>query len=112
MANMTTQAENKDRFKATVFHALADPIRLEILSFLRDGEKCVCEIVPHLNLIQPLVSRHLKTLKDAGIARCRKDGVKRMYSVVDSGIYTVIDGLTPELAATLAQEVFEQIGCR
>ncbi len=109
---MTVQAENQIRFKATVFHALADPIRLEILAFLRDGEKCVCEIVPHLNLIQPLVSRHLKTLKDAGIVRCRKDGVKRMYSVVDSGIFAVVDGLTPELAVALAKEVFEQIGCR
>jgi len=109
---MTEQAENQNRFKATVFHALADPIRLEILAFLRDGEKCVCEIVPHLNLIQPLVSRHLKTLKDAGIVRCRKDGVKRMYSVVDRGIYVVVDGLTHELAVSLANEVFEQIGCR
>ncbi|MGD6852816.1 MAG: ArsR/SmtB family transcription factor [Candidatus Bathyarchaeia archaeon] len=56
-----------------VFHALSDH-RLEILAYLRDGEKCVCEIVPHLNLIQPLVSRHLKILEDTGIERCRKDG--------------------------------------
>jgi DNA-binding transcriptional ArsR family regulator len=109
---MFAQAENQDRFKATVFHALADPIRLEILAFLRDGEKCVCEIVPHLNLIQPLVSRHLKTLKDAGIVRCRKDGAKRMYSVVDREIYAVVDGLTPELVATLTKEVFEHLACR
>ncbi len=109
---MSAQVENQDRFKATVFHALADPIRLEILAFLRDGEKCVCEIVPHLNLIQPLVSRHLKTLKDAGIVRCRKDGAKRMYSVVDREIYAVVDGLTPELVATLAKEVFEHLACR
>ncbi|MCJ7763452.1 metalloregulator ArsR/SmtB family transcription factor [Candidatus Bathyarchaeota archaeon] len=109
---MPAQVENQNRFKTTVFHALADPIRLEILAFLRDGEKCVCEIVPHLNLTQPLVSRHLKTLKDAGIVRCRKDGAKRVYSVVDREIYAVVDGLTPELAATLAKEVFEHLACR
>jgi len=109
---MSAQAENQIRFKATVFHALADPIRLEILAFLRDGEKCVCEIVPHLNLIQPLVSRHLKTLKGAGIVRCRKDGAKRMYSVVDREIYAAVDVLTPELVATLAKEVFEHLACR
>ena len=109
---MSAQVENQSRFKSTVFHALADPIRLEILAFLRDGEKCVCEIVPHLNLIQPLVSRHLKTLKDAGIVRCRKDGAKRMYSVVDREIYAVVDGLTPELVATLAKEAFEHLACR
>jgi DNA-binding transcriptional ArsR family regulator len=108
---MSVKLENQSRFKATVFHALADPIRLEILAFLRDGEKCVCEIVPHLNLIQPLVSRHLKILKDAGIVRCRKDGTKRMYSVVDSRIYSVIDGLTSELVNTLAKEVFEHLPC-
>jgi ArsR family transcriptional regulator len=109
---MSAQVENQNRFKATVFHALADPIRLEILAFLRGEEKCVCEIVPHLNLIQPLVSRHLKTLKDAGIVRCRKDGAKRMYSVVDREIYAVVDELTPELVATLAKEVFEHLACR
>ena len=108
---MPAKVENQNRFKSTVFHALSDPIRLEILSFLRDGEKCVCEIVPHLNFIQPLVSRHLKILKDAGIVRCRKDGTKRMYSIVDSRIYIVVDGLTSELVDALAKEVFEHMTC-
>ncbi len=63
---MTQQSAAQLRFKAQVFHALSASDRLEILEFLRDGEKCVCEIAPHLNLIQPVVSRHLKILKDAG----------------------------------------------
>jgi len=108
---MSVKVENQNRFKSTVFHALSDPIRLEILSFLRDGEKCVCEIVPHLSLIQPLVSRHLKILKDAGIIRCRKDGTKRMYSVVDSRIYNIVDDLTSELVNALTKEVFEHMTC-
>jgi ArsR family transcriptional regulator len=110
-AKMENQKENQNRFKSIVFHALSDPIRLEILSFLRDGEKCVCEIVPHLNLIQPLVSRHLKILKDTGIIRCRKDGTKRMYSIVDQRIYDVADDLTPELVDTLTKEVFKHMTC-
>ena len=108
---MSAKVENQNRFKSTVFYALSDPIRLEILSYLRDGEKCVCEIVPHLNLIQPLVSRHLKILKDAGIVRCRKDGTKRMYSIVDQRIYNVVDDLTPELVDALTKEVFEHMTC-
>jgi len=108
---MTAKVENQNRFKSTVFHALSDPIRLEILSFLRNGEKCVCEIVPHLNLIQPLVSRHLKILKDAGIVRCRKDGTKRMYSIVDSIIYKVVVAVTSELVGALTKEVFENMTC-
>jgi len=99
------------RFKSTVFYALSDPIRLEIVTYLRNGEKCVCDIVPHLNLIQPLVSRHLKILKDAGIVRCRKDGTKRMYSIVDKEIYKVIDALTSELLNTLSKEAFENVTC-
>jgi DNA-binding transcriptional ArsR family regulator len=109
---MTVQQENQNRFKSTVFHALSDPIRLEIVAYLRDGEKCVCEIVPHLNLIQPLISRHLKILKDAGIVRCRKNGTKRMYSIVDPRIFNVVDVLTSELISSLMKEVFENMTCR
>ena len=109
---MSSRVENQNRFKSTVFYALSDPIRLEIISYLRDGEKCVCEIVPHLNLIQPLVSRHLKILKGTGIVRCRKDGTKRMYSIVDPRICKVIDDLTSELVSVLTKEVLDQMTCR
>ncbi len=108
---MSPKIDSENRFKANVFHALSDPIRLEIMSYLRDGEKCVCEIVPQLNIIQPLVSRHLKILKDAGLVRCRKDGTKRMYSVVDSRIYNVVDALTSELVSTHMKEAFKRITC-
>ena len=109
---MSAKLENDNRFKSTVFYALSDPIRLEILSYLRSGEKCVCQIVPHLNLIQPLVSRHLKILKKAGIVRCRKDSTKRMYSVAYSQIYDVIDALTSQLVTNLTNEAIENVSCR
>ena len=99
------------RFKSTIFYALSDPIRLEIVNYLRQGEKCVCEVVPHLNLIQPLVSRHLKILKDTGIVKCRKEGTKRMYAIVDKGIYNAIDVLTSELLDTLSKKAFENVTC-
>jgi ArsR family transcriptional regulator len=109
---MSTKLENDNRFKSTVFYALSDPIRLEILSYLRKGEKCVCQIVPHLKLIQPLVSRHLKILKKAGIVRCRKDSTKRMYSVAYLQIYDVIDALTSQLVNDLTKEAIENVVCR
>ena len=99
------------RFRAQVFHALSDSNRLEILEFLRDGEKCVCEIVPHLSLIQQVVSRNLKILRDAGIIRCRKDGTKRMYSIVDPRIHNSVDALTSELVSVLQKEVMQQMSC-
>lgn len=106
---MPAQLEDNNRFKSTVFHALSDPIRLEIIDYLKDGEKCVCEIVPRLNLIQPLVSRHLKILRDAGIIKCRKEGTKRMYSIVNARIYDVVDDLDSELVTSLAKEAFERM---
>ena len=109
---MSIKLETDNRFKSTVFYALSDPIRLEILSYLRSGEKCVCQIVPHLNLIQPLVSRHLKILKKAGIVRCRKDSTKRMYSVAYLQIYDVIDALTSQLVKDLTKEAIENVVCR
>ncbi len=103
--------EENNRFKAKVYHALSDPIRLEMLAYLRDGEKCVCEIVPQLKLIQPLVSRHLKVLRGAGIVRCRKEGTKRMYMIVDTRIFDVLDALTPSLTSVLTREAFQNITC-
>ncbi len=108
---MTQQTPAQLRFKAQVFHALSASDRLEILEFLRDGEKCVCEIVPHLNLIQPVVSRHLKILRDVGLIRCRKDGTKRMYSIVDSRVHNAVDALTAEVVGVLQKEVMAQMAC-
>ena len=101
---MSKQTATNRKFKAKVFHALSATERLQIIEYLQDGEKCVCEIVPHLNLIQPVVSRHLKILKDAGLICCRKDGTKRMYSVVEPKIYNLLQTLTPEVISTLQKK--------
>lgn len=106
---MFSRIENKNRFKAKIFKALSDPVRLNILDFLRDREKCVCEIVPHVKLIQPVVSRHLKILKDVGIIRNRKEGNRRLYSITDQRIFRIIDGLDPEFVGSIKEKMFEQI---
>lgn len=106
---MTSKKGNRNRFKAKIFKALSDPVRLQILDFLRDGEKCVCEIIPHVGLIQPVVSRHLKILKDSGILRDKKDGNRRLYSITEQQIFQIIDGITPELVEAYTNRMFEQI---
>jgi len=106
---MPSKSNSLTRFRAKIFNALSDPTRLEIILFLRNGEKCVCEITPHLKLAQPVVSRHLKILKDAGLVKRRKKGTWHKYSIADPEVYCVIDGLTPELLATLKQRIIEQI---
>jgi len=106
---MYPKRNNQNRLKAKIFNALSDPARLEIIEFLREGEKCVCEIIPHVSLIQPLVSRHLKILKDCGLVKDRKDGNRRLYSVTDPRIFEVVDAVTPELVDVLSNRIMEQI---
>ncbi len=106
---MCPQIENRVKFKAKIFKALSDPVRLSILDFLRDGEKCVCVIVPHLKLIQPVVSRHLKILKECGIIKDRKEGNRRLYSITNPQIFNIIDDLSPEFVNSLKEHIIEQI---
>jgi len=94
--------------KARIFKALSDPIRLEICEFLRDGEKCVCEIVPRINLVQPLISRHLKILKECGIVDDRREGNRKLYSVIDSRIFEVMDAVSPDLINALSAQIIER----
>ncbi len=77
--------------QADLFKAIAHPTRLEILQFLRNGERCVCEIFPALDIEQPNVSRHLSVLKKEGIVSSRKDGLKVIYRVNDESIYELLD---------------------
>jgi len=57
------------------FQLLSDDTRLRSLMLMRQqGELCVCELVHALGVIQPKVSRHLATLRDAGIVMDRRQG--------------------------------------
>jgi ArsR family transcriptional regulator len=53
--------------RVDVLKALAEPVRWRIVERLGDEELCVCHLVEDLGLSQPLVSHHLKVLRDAGI---------------------------------------------
>lgn len=60
---------------------LGEPHRRAILDFLRDGERPVGDVVAHLQLSQPAVSKHLKVLKGAGLVEVRKDAQRRLYRI-------------------------------
>ncbi|MCJ7471076.1 metalloregulator ArsR/SmtB family transcription factor [Candidatus Bathyarchaeota archaeon] len=106
---MHSKKDSRHRFKAKIFNALSDPVRIEIVEFLRGGEKCVCEIVPHVHLIQPVVSRHLKILKDCGLLKYRKEGNRRLYSITDHRIFEIIDAVDSDLVDALTKRIIEQI---
>jgi len=77
--------------EADVFKALGDPTRLKILECIRNGEKCICEIIPYTGKSQPNVSQHLKVLKNAGIVDERKDGTRIMIKASNNEIYNIVD---------------------
>ncbi|MFI5015552.1 MAG: ArsR/SmtB family transcription factor [Hyphomicrobiales bacterium] len=65
----------------SIFEALADPTRRNILAILRLGEQPAGAMVEALALPQPSVSKHLKVLREAGLVRARIDGPRRLYSL-------------------------------
>ena len=71
----------------TIFKALSEGTRLRILKLLENGELCVCDIVAALDTIQPKVSFHLSTLKEAGLITDRKQGKWVHYKMNDSDIF-------------------------
>lgn len=75
---MKSEIYNK---KAKLFKALSNPVRLEIIDFLADGEKCVCEIVEKLDYEQPHISKSLIKLKEAGLIQDKKIGLNVYYSL-------------------------------
>jgi ArsR family transcriptional regulator len=68
---------------ARVFAALADPVRLRLLSLVADGgEVCSCDLEEPLGRSQPTISHHTKALADAGLLTGRKVGRWMMWRVV------------------------------
>jgi DNA-binding transcriptional ArsR family regulator len=98
--------------RLNVCKAVANANRLQILDFLRDGEKCVCDIVPALEMEQSNVSQHLNILRNAGIITSRREGQHVIYSARNPKIFDLMDALdallTDELEA--ASELLKSMG--
>lgn len=72
--------------KSKIFKALADEIRLRILSLLGTREMCVCEVMIALDLTQPTASHHLRILENVGLVKDRKEGRWVFYSLSDPSL--------------------------
>ncbi len=71
---------------AVIFKAFCDENRIKILQILKDGEKCACRLMEALNITQPTLSHHMKTLLDSGIVNGRKEGKWMHYSISEEGL--------------------------
>ena len=74
------------RHELKIFKALSDETRLNIVEFLLDGEKCVCEIFPHVKRTQSTVSIQLGKLEEWKILSSRRAGKKIFYRIADSRV--------------------------
>ena len=73
--------------------ALSDDTRFRILETLVGKETCVCELVDQLGVAQPLLSHHLKTLKEAGLVHARKRGRWMFYSLEPDALEATAEAL-------------------
>jgi DNA-binding transcriptional ArsR family regulator len=64
-----------------LFEVVVEPNRRRILDVLRDGDRSVSDLVDVLQIAQPTVSKHLKTLREAGLVVVRPDAQRRWYQL-------------------------------
>jgi ArsR family transcriptional regulator len=83
--------ENNQKQVAKVLKILGDPNRIRIISLLREGELCQCEVIPFIGQSQPTVSRHLNILERNGILLRRKEGTKTFYKIADEKVLSILD---------------------
>jgi len=65
--------------QAEIAKAIAHPLRIAIVNFLKDGEQCVCDIAEYTGSERSNVSRHLSVMANAGLLDYRKEGLKVIY---------------------------------
>lgn len=89
---------------AEYFSVLSEPMRLRILNLLRDGEKCVQELVDATQTSQANVSKHLKVMLQAGILARRTEGTSAYYSVDDTLSFELCGLVCDRLATRIEQQ--------
>ena len=89
--------------QAEIAKAIAHPLRIAILDFLKDGEQCVCDIAEFVGSERSNVSRHLSVMVNAGVLGYRKEGLNVIYKLKTPCIIECFSCIT----ACLKQQVRE-----
>lgn len=77
-----------------LLRALAAPVRIAIVLQLQQSQRCVHELVDALGVPQPLVSQHLRILKQAGVVANERSGREVLYRLVDHHLaHIVVDAV-------------------
>jgi len=98
---------------AEFFRILGQPVRVQILLTIGQGEACVCHLEAYLGLRQAAISQHLMVLRDAGLVITNRDGRNIFYRLAMPELLGVVHqaakiiGILPgELESSTAQPVF------
>ena len=81
------------QFHAEICEGLADPVRLMIIYELGEGSRNVNELVLALEMAQPMISRHLKLLRDRGLVTKERQGNFVIYSLADTRLIHALNEL-------------------
>jgi len=74
------------------FHkSLSNPVRLQIVEMLLDGEMCQCDVFPVIGHSQSTISSYLTQLVRSGILAVRRDGTRKLYSISHPEIVKTMD---------------------
>jgi len=104
--------ERIPRMKADILKALAHPTRVSILECLRQGERCVCEIIEELDMEQSNISQHLAVLKKLDIVDSRKEGLRVNYRVKYPEVFQILDLLDGVLVSQVEDTMTTLKGLR
>ncbi|RME87809.1 MAG: ArsR family transcriptional regulator [Anaerolineae bacterium] len=96
--------EEINQLHAHICNGLADPIRILLLYTLADGPHSVGELAEQLELPQPTVSRHLKILRERGLAIARRQGQFVYYHLADPRVIQALDLLREVMADRLQNQ--------
>jgi ArsR family transcriptional regulator len=96
--------EEINNLHAEICAALADPKRILILYALHEKPSTVNEIVDQLQLSQPMVSRHLKILRERGLVSTSRMGATVEYNISDERLIQALDLLRSVLASKLRNQ--------
>ena len=97
--------EEIHRMHANLCSALADPTRILILYTLMQGESNVSDLAEAVGIPQPSVSRHLKVLRESGLANSQRDGHSMVYELADTRVIEALNLLRSVLASNLEKQV-------
>jgi DNA-binding transcriptional ArsR family regulator len=98
------QTAEIQQLHAQVCQALSDPTRIVILYILAEKPHTVTDLVKAMGQSQPMVSRHLKVLRERGMVTTERDGSSVIYSLVDKRVIQALDLMREVLADQLARQ--------